>query len=211
MTQTSHNILYSYRRCPYAMRARMALVSAGVQCKVHEIVLRDKPPHMIEISPKGTVPVLQMAGGQVIDESLDIMLWALKLNDPQGWLAHDDNEVNDLITRNDGVFKAALDRYKYPDRFEGEDCSDAREQGVDILAGLNARLKNNKNLCGDTVSMLDIAIFPFIRQFANIDRKWFDALDLKPLQGWLAEHLESDVFQSIFKKQKDSPYNLLSS
>lgn len=207
--QMTHHLLYSYRRCPYAMRARMALVTAGIPCEVHEIVLRDKPPHMLEISPKGTVPVLQTLDGQVIDESLDIMRWALGQNDPAGWLILDLDEMASLIEQNDDAFKAALDRYKYPGRFEGEDCSTARGQALEVLSQWNERLLRHDHLCGDPVSMADIAIFPFVRQFANVDRAWFDSLEMEPLQRWLSGHLEGELFKTIFKKQKDSQYNLL--
>lgn len=203
----THHILYSYRRCPYAMRARMALVQANIQCDVHEINFKDKPAHMLEISPKGTVPVFSTLDGDVIDESLDIMHWALKQNDPNAWLHQD---AASLIEENDGSFKGALDRYKYANRFPDEDCSDAREQGLIFLQKLNERLSSQKQLIGDQITMADIAIFPFVRQFANVDRSWFDALDLRPLQKWLKEHLDSDLFLSVFKKQKDTPYSLLS-
>jgi glutathione S-transferase len=201
-----HHLIYSYRRCPYAMRARMALVQAQIQCEVYEIDFKDKPAHMLEISPKGTVPVLSIVEGQVIDESLDIMYWALKQNDPDCWL---DCDVSNLIAENDGVFKRALDRYKYPNRFPDEDCSKAREQGGAFLLKLNERLQNHKQLMAEKITIADIAIFPFVRQFANIDRAWFDALDIKPLQQWLATHLESELFKQIFQKRKETPYLLL--
>lgn len=203
------NILYSYRRCPYAMRARMALVAAGIQCEVHEIDFRDKPAHMIEISAKGTVPVLQRTDSTVIDESIDIMKWALEKNDAQGWLKCDLEEAFLLIAENDGPFKAALDRYKYPNRFEGENCSGARDDGERFLAKLNEAISRSGQVMGQVISIADIAIFPFIRQFANVDRDWFDALPYKPIQVWLSEHLESDIFKHIFKKHKDSPYSLI--
>ena len=142
------------------MRARMALVQAQIQCDVLEIDFKDKPAHMLEISPKGTVPVLNTLDGEVVDESLDVMCWALKQNDPEGWL---DSEVSDLIGENDGAFKAALDRYKYPNRFPDEDCSNARERGLAFLILLNERLKNHKQLMGENITIADIPIFPFIR------------------------------------------------
>lgn len=204
------HLLYSYRRCPYAMRARMALLSARIQCDVHEVDFKNKPAHMLEISPKATVPVLQIMDGQVIDESLDIVFWALEQNDPAGLLRHDLELAGQLIAENDGPFKAALDRYKYPGRFEGEDCSHAREDGLAFAEKLDGILEQSGGeLMGAEISVADICIFPFIRQFANVDRAWFDALALPRLQAWLHRHIESDLFQRVFKKQGETPYMLL--
>ena len=207
---TDFPLLYSFRRCPYAMRARMGLVCAGVQCHVHEVVLRDKPPHMLAISPKGTVPVLQVTKDSVIDESLDIMRWALSQNDPEGLLQCDMREALALVNDNDGEFKRALDRYKYPNRYPEEDCTGARRQGGLFLQKLETRLKENKNLLSDWQTLADIAIFPFIRQFANVDRAWFDACDLPYLQKWLAAKLEGALFSQIMQKHKEERYLLLS-
>lgn len=200
------NILYNYRRCPYAMRARMALVSAGVQCEVHDIDFRNKPAHMLEISPKGTVPVLQLKEGTVIDESLEIVYWALSQNDPQSLLQEGSK---DLIAENDGTFKSALDRYKYPDRFPDEDCANARDQAEVFLQKLNDILSDQKQLLSNEISVADICIFSFIRQCANVDREWFDSLRYKPLKNWLQGHIESDLFHNIFQKRDHTPYLLL--
>lgn len=179
----------------------MALYYAGVQCELREIVLRDKPLHMLDISPKGTVPVLLLPTGQVIDESLDIMQWALSEDDPDRWLPYlHRSDIYTLIERNDGAFKAALDRYKYPNRFPDEDCSGARDKGLKILEDLNARVAANGALSGENMTLADIAIFPFIRQFANVDRDWFDALPMLPLQAWLTTHCESDLFAAVMEK-----------
>lgn len=201
----SNHQLYSYRRCPYAMRARMALVQAKIQCDVYEINFKDKSAEMLAVSPKGTVPVLILSDGTVLDESLDIIKWALGQNDPDCW------GINnfDLIAENDGVFKKALDRYKYPDRFPNEDCSKAREQGVAFLQKLNQRIRDKGQLCGINVTIVDIAIFPFVRQFAHVDKAWFDAQDLSAVQVWLANHIASDLFQKIFKKHENSQYKLI--
>ena len=199
-------LLYSYRRCPYAMRARMALVSAQIQCDVVEVDFKNKPDHMLEISPKGTVPVLQTSDGKVIDESLDIIQWALENNDPDDLLIAD---ATVLIEENDGPFKAALDRYKYPNRFSGEDCSRVRDDGEAFLKKLNDILEGSNFLVESRLTMADISIFPFIRQFANVDRPWFDNLPYEPLQNWLSKNIESDLFQHIFKKQAESRYLLL--
>ncbi|MCI5060492.1 MAG: glutathione S-transferase [Alphaproteobacteria bacterium] len=205
----SRPFLYSFRRCPYAMRARMGLLLAGIQCEVQEVILRDKPAHMLEISPKGTVPVLQTVDGKVIDESLDIMFWALKQNDPDNILKCDIGQAKQLITQNDGEFKAALDRYKYPNRYPDEDCSGARDKGRNFLEELEGLLSCQQQLMADHVSLADIAIFPFVRQFANTNREWFDQLDMPHLQKWLEAHLSSDLFTRIMKKHKQERYLLL--
>lgn len=195
----SFPILYSFRRCPYAMRARLALYYAGIKLELREIVLRDKPAHMVKISPKATVPVLQLPNGKVIDESLDIMHYALTQNDPDDWLA---NKDSDLIEKNDGAFKNALDRYKYPNRLPDEDCSDARHTCEAFFIELNDRLSHQKYLCADKITLPDMAIFPFIRQCANVDRRWFDALPYSALQRWLKDRLESELFAAIMMKYK---------
>ncbi len=194
------HILYTFRRCPYAMRARMGLFYAKIDVEVREIILRDKPAHMLQISPKGTVPVLFLHDGTVIDESLDILKWAVGQNDPDGWLNDDNKIINELITQNDGSFKHALDRYKYPNRYPDEDCSNKREEGLGILEDLNDRIQRNGYLIKGSISLADIAIFPFVRQFAHVDRDWFYALPLKPLHTWLTNHLESDLFKSVMTK-----------
>lgn len=197
-TQTNLPILYSFRRCPYAMRARLALYNSGIQVEIREIVLRDKPAHMLEISPKGTVPVLLLPCGKVIDESLDIMHWALEQNDPNHWLSQ---VATTLISQNDTKFKPLLDRYKYPNRYEGENCTNAFDDAISILDDLNQRIKENKGaLLGREYTIADYAIFPFIRQFAHVDRPRFDALPLKALQNWLREHKKSETFNAIMHK-----------
>ncbi len=193
-------VLYSFRRCPYAMRARMALWIAGIAVELREVKLSDKPPELSEASAKATVPVLVLRDSVVIDESLAIMRWALGRNDPENWLAGDDAE---LIARADGPFKHHLDRYKYPNRYEDEPdhgTIDHRAQGLAILSEWDARLAGSKQLCGSTRTLADIALFPFIRQFGNHDRAWFDAQKLPHLQPWLAAHLSSDLFASVMPK-----------
>lgn len=186
-------ILYSFRRCPYAMRARMALAASGTPHEIREVKLSAKPAEMLAASPKGTVPVLVLPDGQVIDESLDVMRWALGRNDPEGWLAGDDAA---LIAANDGAFKHHLDRYKYPDR-HASDAMEHRGEGLALLADLDARLTERPYLCGETRTLTDAAILPFIRQFAAVDRAWFDAQKLPRLQRWLAEGLVSPLFAGI--------------
>jgi glutathione S-transferase len=184
-------VLYSFRRCPYAMRARMALLVSGQACHIREVVLRDKPAQMIAASPKATVPVLVLADGRVIDESLDIMRWALGQNDPEDWLGGEEAE---LIAQNDGPFKQHLDRYKYATR-HGSDPLAHREAALAILTGLEARLKDRGNLCRESRSLTDMAIMPFVRQFAATDRDWFAARPLPRLQAWLARHEASALFE----------------
>lgn len=185
------------------MRARMAIVSAGVVCDLREVVLRDKPAEMLAASPKGTVPVIVEADGNVIHESLDIAHWALAQNDPEHWLVPPDGNMagmTALIQRADGPFKSALDRYKYANRYEGVDTHEQRDLGLAFLSDINTRLADQPNLFGTRACLADIAIFPFVRQFANTDRAWFDQLDLPHLQAWLAMHLESARFTSIMAK-----------
>lgn len=196
-------ILYSFRRCPYAMRARMAIAASGQTCALREVVLRNKPPEMIAVSPKGTVPVLVLPDERIIAESLEIMQWALGNNDPQGWLAplnNDRDGIDALIAENDGPFKDALDRYKYPTRYENTDSLEHRGQGLAFLEKLNARLLKTAYLCGNEFTLADAAIAPFIRQFANNDSEWFNALNLSGVQNWLHSILESDRFLGVMEK-----------
>ncbi|HWI85259.1 MAG TPA: glutathione S-transferase [Sphingomonas sp.] len=173
------------------MRARMALLISGTSCELREVKLREKPAELIAVSPKATVPVLVLPDGRVIDQSLDIMRWALGRNDPENWLAGDDNV---LIAANDGPFKYHLDRAKYPGRYPEE--GDHRALGLAMLDDLEQRLSLTANLCGAARSLTDIALLPFVRQFAEIDRSWFDAQPFPSLRRWLAWHLASDLFQS---------------
>jgi glutathione S-transferase len=193
-------ILYSYRRCPYAMRARMAIWAANIQVEVREISLREKPAHLLQISPKGTVPVLQLPDGTVLEQSLDIMQWVLVQSDPQGWLNADPEAVNALITINDGDFKKALDRYKYPDRYPEHTQAFYREQGEQFLQRLEAALEQHDYLLGDSASMADVAIFPFIRQFAAVDPEWFASSPYPKLRIWLEGWLESALFAEVMQK-----------
>ncbi|QYJ08076.1 glutathione S-transferase [Qipengyuania flava] len=190
-------VLYSFRRCPYAMRARMALSVSGAAYEHREVVLRDKPAEMLEASPKGTVPVLVAADGVVLEESLDIMRWALGESDPEGWLTRTDEA---LLAANDGPFKHHLDRYKYATRYEDVDPEEHRAAALAILRALEARLENSAFLCGEKRGFADIAIFPFIRQFANADRAWFDAQDLPKLQAWLESLVTSELFNGVMRK-----------
>ena len=182
-------ILYSFRRCPYAMRARMAIVRTGYEYEHREVVLRDKPQHMLEISPKGTVPVLLLPDGKVLDESIDIMQHVLK------WQL-DDNEKY-WVSRNDDEFKFHLDRYKYPNRYEDVDSLVHREAASKVLRDLE-----EKYFQMNPSSSLSDALFPFVRQFANHDRTWFDAQDWPKVHEWLAANLQSDAFLVCMAKHK---------
>ena len=190
-------LLYSFRRCPYAMRARMAIAASGQRVRLREILLRDKPAHMVELSPKGTVPVLELADGTVIDESLAVMDWALAASDPQGWLAHKDHALIDLF---DGDFKHHLDRYKYATRYEGADALTHRAACHDILRGLEETL-SDEWLAGHAPGYTDIAILPFIRQFRIADMAWFDAqMGLPKVQAFVLRFLDWPSFLAVMEK-----------
>lgn len=192
-------ILYSFRRCPYAMRARLALYASGITCELREVVLRDKPNEMIEISPKATVPVMQLQDGRVIEESRDIMIWAIEQNDPYGWSEYIE-QLKELVHINDFEFKQHLDKYKYSSRNPELSKEQHRENGGFFLQLLNEKLEINKFLNGDKQTIIDLSVFPFIRQFAFVDKDYFDSLPYPHLQKWLEWHLESDFFKSIMTK-----------
>jgi glutathione S-transferase len=189
-------ILYSFRRCPYAMRARMALLVSETRCEIREVVLRAKPPELIAASPKATVPVLVLSDGLVLDQSLEIARWALARHDPEAWLAGDDAA---LIAAHDATFKHHLDRYKYPER-HGSDAHAHRAAAVGWLVALEDRLARHANLCGETRTLADVAIFPFVRQFAAVDPAWFAAQPLGRVQAWLARHLATPLFERAMTK-----------
>jgi len=182
------------------MRARMALRYAGVAVDIREISLKAKPAHMLQVSPKGTVPVLVLSGGQVIDESLEIMIWALQQQDDDGWLETDNLQAQQLIAENDGRFKQNLDQYKYAIRFPEHPAEYYRTQGEEFLTKLELRLHQTGFLIGDTISLADIAIFPFVRQFAAVDNAWFESTDYLKLKLWLKHMVESALFQSVMEK-----------
>ncbi|PYC13511.1 glutathione S-transferase [Pseudomonas jessenii] len=193
------NTLYSFRRCPYAMRARMALRYSGVPVDIVEVSLKAKPAEMLAISPKGTVPVLN-AGGQVIDESLEIMRWALAQNDPDDWLLAGDSRIAELIEANDQGFKVHLNRYKYAERYPEQPMEVYRAEGALFLQSLDELLTDRDYLLTDHTSLADVALLPFVRQFAHVDREWFAQTPYVRLQAWLQRFLESELFTSIMKK-----------
>lgn len=197
--------LYSFRRCPYAMRARLGIVFAELQVELREIVLRNKPVQMLAISPKGTVPVLELsesAGSknQIIEESREILEWALEQNDPQGLLSVKPETASALIDQSDNEFKQWLDRYKYADRYPEMTELEYRQKGEEFLQVLEELLAKNKYLLGGDISMADIGIMPFVRQFAHVDRDVFYSLPYPHLQQWLKDWLEHPAFKQVMLK-----------
>ncbi|MDM0073506.1 glutathione S-transferase [Variovorax sp. J2P1-59] len=196
-------VLYSFRRCPYAMRARMAMAASGQCCELREVVLRDKPAELLAASPKGTVPVLVDVDGGVIDQSLEIMLWALRRNDPDRWLQPGHGTLDDmlsLVAECDSDFKRHLDGYKYPERQPVADAGTHREQGALFLARLNERLESSRCLHGNQVALSDIAIAPFVRQFAQVDAIWFNSQPWTRLHDWLRARLAAPLFAQVMVK-----------
>jgi glutathione S-transferase len=203
MTKPTLPILYSFRRCPYAMRARLALLVSGQTCELREVVLAQKPAALLEASPKGTVPVLELPDGQVVDQSLEIMLWGLQRHDPQCWLTANGLHLDDMLTlvsRCDTEFKFNLDRYKYPHRFGLPNGESHRTAGALFLNDLNTRLSRHAQLMGDSPSLADAAIAPFVRQFAHTDDAWFAAQPWSALQAWLTAFENSSAFQQVMLK-----------
>lgn len=199
-------VLYSFRRCPYAMRARMAISYSGVPVALREVVLRNKPESLLIQSPKGTVPVLILPDGRVIDQSVEIMYWALAANDPDNWTGGSDTvlfeQTNSLIQENDQEFKKWLDRYKYADRYPEHPMAYYREQGEVFLMRLENHLKTAHYLLSDRITLADIALFPFVRQFAHVDEEWFKKTPYPRLQQWLMSLTESTLFTSVMQKYK---------
>ncbi len=199
----THPILYSFRRCPYAMRARLALLASGTVCELREVVLRNKPAEMLAVSPKGTVPVLVLPDGQVLEQSLDIMLWALQRHDPQLWLAATEAQHAEhlaLIAECDGPFKAHLDRYKYPNRYDLPDGLAHRARGSVYLGALNSTLGPTGYLAGAEWGLPDAAIAPFVRQWAHTDPDWFANQPWPALQQWLRSFEDSPRFARAMAK-----------
>ena len=197
----SYPRLYSFRRCPYAMRARLGLLFAGLQVELREIILKNKPPQMLAISPKGTVPVLQLLDGTVIEESREIMTWALEQQDVQGLLAAQTLlEANALIDKNDNEFKYWLDRYKYADRHLEMSQAEYRQRGEAFLQMLEELLIKNPYLLGERITIADIGIMPFVRQFAHVNRKVFYDLPYPNLQRWLQDWLNHPLFLQAMTK-----------
>lgn len=197
--------LYSFNRCPYAIRARMALCYSGISVELREVALRNKPEEMLLHSPKGTVPVLVLPNGKVIEESLEIMRWALAIHDPQDWLCKNESALRDeaarLIHENDHVFKQHLDHYKYPTLHTEHPLEHYRAQGEIFLQGLENRLQHQRFLLAERITLADIAIVPFVRQFARVDADWFATAPYMQLQRWLEFILNSTLFTSVMTKR----------
>ncbi len=198
-------LLYTYRRCPYAMRARMALLQAGRDFQAIEVSLRDKPAALLALSPKATVPVLQLPAGRVLEESWDIMEWAFSAaDDGAGWWRRAQSTENlALLHSNDGEFKQHLDRYKYPQRYPDDVPSREAERsqaGAVLLVPLQARLQSQPYLGGAVPCATDLAIFPFVRQFAAVEPQWFSDQKLPAVQAWLAGWLGSPLFAACMVK-----------
>ncbi len=196
-------VLYTFRRCPYAIRARMTLAYAGINFEVREVVLRDKPQEMLMLSPKGTVPVMQLTDGTVLEESLDIMKWALRQSDPDGWNLSNASVramIDQLIEENDFSFKPSLDGYKYPRGSPEKTAEEHRDAGAVFLAALERRLQKSDYLLGETISLADVALFPFVRQFAGVDQEWFKSSTFVNLRAWLHFFVEHPLFTRVMQK-----------
>ena len=205
MSNFEYPILYTFRRCPYAMRARFVLRHSHKKIELREIKLQKKPKDFLKTSPKGTVPVLALSKKEVLDQSLDIMMWCLqssdssKINDLKNNLP---NNLFDQIKDLDNEFKTNLDKYKYPNRFKDNDKNLSRDNNLTFLKKLNENLKNSIFLNSNKIGLLDYAIFPFIRQFRNVDIEWFENLNLSFLNSWYLSIVESKAFFDIMKKYK---------
>jgi len=200
---TALNTLYSFRRCPYAMRSRLALKIAGLPVELREVDLDAVPAELSAVSSKNTVPVLVTPEGEVIDESWDILLWALRRNDPDDWLGDNERYVipaDQVLEINDFSFKEDLDHYKYFERYPEHPQVYYRERGEAFLEELEEMLSETRYLLGDQPSLADIGVFPFIRQFAGVDRTWFEQSPYVHLRTWLDAWLASDLFQSVMVK-----------
>jgi len=188
--------LYSFRRCPYAIRARLALAYSSIEVELREVKLNRLPPSMLALSPKGTVPVLNLGDSMVLEESLHIIDWALSRHDPENWMRSND----DLIVENDESFKPVLDRYKYADRYPEKSQQEYRDLAIPFLRKLDGQLQNSVYLFDDRISKVDIAILPFVRQFAGVEPDWFANCEFDYLRDWLQVFLKSTLFQTIMPR-----------
>lgn len=201
----SNHVLYSFRRCPYCMRAHMALKYSALKVELREVSLKSYPEQAKKISPKVTVPVLQLSDGTVIDESWDIVKWALQQSDPDIWMGKENSHLLDaeiLVETNDFSFKEDLDHYKYADRFPEHSAEHYREACEEFIEELEEMLADNKFLLSDKLSLADIAVFPFIRQFSLVDKSWFEQAPYPKVQNWLNVLTSSTLFSSVFQKHE---------
>ena len=192
-------VLYTFRRCPYAMRARISLYYSKISYEHREILLKDRPEELYALSPKGTVPVLNLHDGKVLDESLDIMKWSISVNDPDSWLVNNITDQLNAIRINDDDFKKWLDKYKYHDRYPEFPIKYYRRECEEILQSFEKKLDKRTYLFCQKISLADMAILPFIRQFANVDILWFNGR-FANISKWMGELIESEIFQSMMKK-----------
>ena len=219
-------ILYSFRRCPYAIRTRMAMAVAAQDAEIREVLLRNKPEHMLEVGNDGTVPILIMQTppepideahdvSKVLENSLDIMDWALHVNDPLHWLQNrHESDLCTLLEINDGPFKLALDQYKYPTRFSNSEARGARERTIDFASAINGVLDHRRFLSGEDLGFFDAAIFPFVRQWFAVDPRWSESLDLPHLLRWHHKMIKDFHFTTVMAKLNpwqpgDSPRRFL--
>jgi len=196
-------ILYSFRRCPYCMRAHMTLLNSGIKTELREVDIDNMPEQVISISPKATVPILVFPDGTFIDESWDIVKWALTQNDPDNWLGQGKVYLLDaemLIETNDFSFKEDLDHYKYADRYPEQSAEFYRAACEEFIEELEEKLNDHDYLLGDAVSLADIGVFPFIRQFSLVDKDWFDQAPYPNVQRWLQNIIDSALFKNVFRK-----------
>ncbi len=197
-------ILYTFRRCPYAMRARMAIHAANIKVQQIEVSLKNKPQSLIDYSPKATVPVVVTPNGEVIEESRDIMMWALHQNDPDNWLLQNDalkqQQMMQLVDTCDTKFKPLLDRYKYFERYPDHSQADYRAEAEVFLKHLDTILSTHAFLMDENMRFADAAIFPFIRQFAGVDKIWFAESFYKNLQRWLDVCINTNLFKAVMEK-----------
>ena len=191
--------LYSFRRCPYAIRARMALAYSAIRVELREIKLSNIPQALIRISPKATVPVLYLADGTILEESLDIMHWALSISDPRQWLTGD-SESDELMRQNDEEFKPLLDCYKYADRSPHLSQIEHRHNAEKFLRLLEQRLVEHPCLIGDRPTIADAAVMPFVRQFAGVEPQWFQQCEYTEVRRWLSQQIDSDLFKAVMRK-----------
>lgn len=193
-------ILYSFRRCPYAIRSRLALIYSGVKCELFEVDLRNKPKALLDLSPKATVPVLLLPCGKVIEESIDIMHYALKQNDPDGWTAQGLGVIDAIIKKNDIEFTPALRKYKYYERYEGSKDVYLKQAEDIFIIWLERQLQQAHYVSGNRISLADIAIVPFVRQFAKADQGWFDNSCYVGIKRWLQDLTDSAIFNVAMEK-----------
>ena len=198
-------ILYSFRRCPYCMRAHMALRNAGIKIELREVELKNMPQQLLDLSPDTTVPVLQLSDDEVMTESWDIVKWALSQHDPDNWSGNDNEYFLDaeiLIETNDYSFKPDLDHYKYADRHPEQTQEQYRIACETFIEELEDMLSDNRYLLADKISLADIGVFPFVRQFSLVDKDWFDQSDYPAVRSWLQRLIDTDLFQQVFQKHK---------